>query len=67
MPQMDGVETFHELRRVRPNARVILMSGYTEKNALDRLDAGALAGFVQKPFTTESLREKIKAAVRASS
>ncbi|MBI3417619.1 MAG: PAS domain-containing protein [Verrucomicrobia bacterium] len=65
MPEMDGVETFHEIRRLRANARVILMSGYAEKNALARLDATALAGFVQKPFTAQSLCERMKAAVLA--
>ena len=36
MPDMDGAETFGELRRIRPDVRVILTSGYSEEAATER-------------------------------
>ena len=63
MPQMDGVETFHALQSLSPRVRIILMSGYGERDALARFSPNGLAGFVQKPFTAESLRQKVMATL----
>jgi CheY-like chemotaxis protein/two-component sensor histidine kinase len=66
MPKMDGEETFRELRRVRPDACVILMSGFNEQEAGARFVGKGLAGFLQKPFTPEELRERLAAFGQAS-
>ncbi len=50
MPQLDGEETFRELRRVNPDVRVLLMSGYNEQDATERFTGKGLAGFIQKPY-----------------
>jgi PAS domain S-box-containing protein len=55
MPQMGGVETFRELRRIRPDVRVVLCSGYSEQDALSHFAGEGLAGFVQKPFRLTDL------------
>ena len=55
MPQMDGEETFRELRRIRPDVRVILSSGYNEQEAGKRFSGKGLAGFVQKPYRQSEL------------
>lgn len=61
MPRMDGEETFRELRKLRPDACVVLMSGYSEQEAGARFVGKGLAGFLQKPFTPEELRERLAA------
>jgi PAS domain S-box-containing protein len=61
MPEMDGEETFRELRNVRGDANVILMSGFHEQEAGARFVGKGLAGFLQKPFTPEELRERLAA------
>jgi two-component system cell cycle sensor histidine kinase/response regulator CckA len=59
MPVMDGTETFHALRRLRPDAKVLLASGYSlAKDTRALLEAGA-AGFVQKPYRKAVLAEKL--------
>ncbi|MBI3414593.1 MAG: PAS domain-containing protein [Verrucomicrobia bacterium] len=63
MPQLDGEETFRRLRVQRADARVILMSGFNEQEAVNRFAGQGLAGFLQKPFRLETLREKIQAAI----
>jgi two-component system cell cycle sensor histidine kinase/response regulator CckA len=61
MPHMDGEEAFRELRRVNPNVRVLLMSGYNEQDAIARFVGKGLAGFIQKPFNLDELQERLRA------
>jgi PAS domain S-box-containing protein len=59
MPVMDGTQTFHALRQLRSDAKVLLASGYSlaaDTRAL--LEAGA-AGFVQKPYRKTTLADKL--------
>jgi CheY-like chemotaxis protein len=64
MPEMDGEETFRELRRVRDGVPVILTSGYNEIEATRRFTSKGLAGFLQKPFTPHELATKLAAALK---
>ena len=59
MPELDGEETFHRLRSQSADVRVILMSGFNEQEAVNRFAGQGLAGFLQKPFRIEALREKL--------
>jgi CheY-like chemotaxis protein len=61
MPEMNGEETFREIRRVRDDVPVILTSGYNEVEATRRFTSKDLAGFLQKPFGTEELSAKLAA------
>jgi len=60
MPQLDGEATFRELQELSPGVRVVLMSGYNEQEAVQRFINQGLAGFLQKPFDMESLRQRMK-------
>lgn len=60
MPHLDGEATFRELRLLRPEVRVLLVSGFDEQEAVNRFLGKGLAGFLQKPFKMESLRLLIK-------
>jgi PAS domain S-box-containing protein len=55
MPHMNGEETFRELRKVRPEVPVVLMSGFSEEDSVNRFAGRDLAGFVPKPFDREAL------------
>ena len=50
MPRMDGEEAFRELRRLSSGVKVILTSGYSEREVTHRFAGKGLAGFAQKPF-----------------
>ncbi|TMA96590.1 MAG: response regulator [Deltaproteobacteria bacterium] len=57
--------TCREIRIIRSDARVILMSGYSEEDATGRLaDAGA-AAFLRKPFSVADLRSTMDRALAA--
>lgn len=60
MPVMDGEETFRELRRINSEVKVILTSGYNEKDVLERFIGKGLTGFIQKPFILSTFLETIK-------
>jgi CheY-like chemotaxis protein len=60
MPDMDGEQTFTELRRLRPDVRVVLMSGFNAQEAMARFPGKGLASFLQKPFTIDSLRSVLQ-------
>jgi two-component system cell cycle sensor histidine kinase/response regulator CckA len=57
MPDMDGEEVFRELRRLRPDVRVILSSGYSEQEVTQLFVGKGLAGFIQKPYRVANLQE----------
>jgi CheY-like chemotaxis protein len=49
MPGMNGVESFFEIRKMKPDAKVFMMTGYSIQQLLDQaIDHGAL-GVLNKP------------------
>jgi len=64
MPEMGGEEAFKRLRRLKEDIRVILMSGYDEQDTQRHFVEKGLAGFIQKPFTFEGLKSKLRDALR---
>jgi len=55
LPGMNGVQTFFEFRRVRADARVLMMTGYSvEQLVAQAVDNGAL-GILRKPFNAADL------------
>jgi CheY-like chemotaxis protein len=65
MPHLNGEEAFREIRRIRADAKVLLVSGYNEQDATDRFAGKGLDGFLQKPFKPDELRDKLKAILKA--
>ena len=60
MPGMNGRELAQRISEIRPNTKVLYMSGYTE-NVIGRngtLDAGIR--LLQKPFTLRDLKSKVR-------
>ena len=57
MPDLDGEETFRELRRIDPRVRVVMSSGYTESEIAPRFAGKRLSGFLQKPYTLNTLTQ----------
>ena len=62
MPTLSGADTFAAIRAIRPDARVVLVSGYTEQRATADLAGRGLAGFLRKPFAPEALLTTVRDA-----
>lgn len=55
MPGMNGVESFLEIRRQRPDAKVYMMTGYSVEQLLQQaIDHGAL-GVISKPISPDRM------------
>lgn len=60
MPGMDGGETFDNLKKINPELKVLLSSGYSiDGRATEILDRGC-DGFIQKPFSAEQISSRIR-------
>jgi PAS domain S-box-containing protein len=62
MPRMTGQEALHEVRQLRPDVPIVLMSGYTEQEVASKLldSVGGATGFLQKPFLPEDLTSALR-------
>ena len=65
MPEMDGEQTFREIRRLRPEMPVIVTSGYSEERTAERFSGDRIEGFLRKPYEPDELTEKVEAALTA--
>lgn len=64
MPYMNGFELARNLRQIRDDLPVILMSGYGQMVKSSELEAANIAAFVQKPFIMEDLATVIRQVLR---
>jgi CheY-like chemotaxis protein len=63
MPGMTGTDLARELARERRDLRVLYMSGYTAGAVADRGIVAEPSLFLQKPFSTDELYTKVRAAL----
>jgi CheY-like chemotaxis protein len=63
MPGMTCEQTLEAIHAAAPQVPVILSSGYSETEALQRFRSYALAGFLQKPYTASALAQKAVATL----
>lgn len=59
MPDMNGAETYDRLKDLDPGVKVILTSGYSLNSQTDKIFSQGCNGFLQKPFSIQSLAHKI--------
>ena len=65
MPDLDGEETFRELRQIDSRVCVVMSSGYTESEIAPRFAGKRLSGFLQKPYTLDALMQCVRGALNA--
>jgi two-component system cell cycle sensor histidine kinase/response regulator CckA len=63
MPKMEGRKAFAEIKRIRGDIPVILMSGLNEFEGSQQFPGQETAGFLQKPFGLDDLIEALRAAL----
>ena len=60
MPNLGGKELAHRLQKVRPQIKVLFMSGYPDHEALAGGNIGEQAAVLQKPFSLDTLAHKVR-------
>ena len=61
MPGMNGPETYDVIRRIRPDTRVLVSSGYSREEELKLMMEKGCDDYILKPFDVVMLSEKIQA------
>jgi CheY-like chemotaxis protein len=60
MPGMSGSETFDHLRKIKPDVKILLSSGYSVDGQATKILQRGCNGFIQKPFNINQLAQKIQ-------
>jgi DNA-binding NtrC family response regulator len=60
MPQMSGPEIAEKILTVRPEIKVLYMSGYPDHPVFDQGSVRRQAGFLAKPFSPHALAQKVR-------
>jgi PAS domain S-box-containing protein len=63
MPTLDGAEAAAELRRIRPDIPIIVMSGYGDIEVMQQFGQAGVDDFLPKPFTPDQLAAKVRSAL----
>lgn len=63
MPVMGGRETFGKIKGIDPHIPVIISSGFTKEEEMISLKEQGISGFLQKPFRSAELSEKVNKAI----
>jgi signal transduction histidine kinase/CheY-like chemotaxis protein len=66
MPDMGGGKTYDELKKINPNIRVLLSSGYSISGEASEILARGCNDFIQKPFNMKQLSEKMRGILDAA-
>jgi DNA-binding NtrC family response regulator len=65
MPGMDGPETFVKLRELKPDLKIALSSGHSIDDVAASFEGLSVAGFIQKPFQIDSLRDEVERILKS--
>ena len=65
LPDIGGGEVAREIVKVQPQIRVLYLSGYSDEMLIEQGITSGPANFIQKPFTSEILRERIRNLLKA--
>jgi len=57
MPGMNGVESFFEIRKIKPDAKVMMMTAYSVKELLQQAIDGGAMGVLDKPVEPEKIKK----------
>jgi signal transduction histidine kinase len=60
MPHMDGHDVWKYIRRIRPDMKIVVSSGFDESEAMKHFAEEPDLYFIQKPYTAAALASKIR-------
>jgi len=60
MPEMNGIETLVAIKKIAPDQKFMIMTGYdTIEHIVESISSGT-AHYLEKPFTPDTLIERMK-------
>ncbi len=60
LPGMNGVESFLEIRKLKPHAKVVMMTAYSVKQLLEEAVKNGALGVLNKPFDIKQMLEMLE-------
>jgi two-component system cell cycle sensor histidine kinase/response regulator CckA len=60
MPEMNGGDVYDKIKKINPNIKVLLSSGYSVEGQAGKILARGCDGFIQKPFHMGQLSQSIR-------
>jgi FixJ family two-component response regulator len=65
MPDLTGTELAREILRLRPDASVMLMSGYSRMQLSERAQAAGIIDVLRKPLVCRDIAESVARALQS--
>lgn len=65
IPEMDGEAVVHALRRIQPDVKILLSSGYSRELVMQHFTTRDVFDFIQKPYSFEQLKHKLRKVINA--
>jgi PAS domain S-box-containing protein len=65
MPDLSGTELAREIRRLRPDIPIVLMSGYSGAQLTERAHAAGVSDVLRKPLVSRDIAEPLARALAA--
>ena len=59
MPDSSGRDLFNELKKINPDVKAIISSGYSFNEEAQKIIDDGAEGFISKPYSLKSLSEKL--------
>ena len=63
-PGIDGMETYRRIRKLNPNQKAIIASGYSETERVKETQRLGAGKFIRKPYTYEEIGMAVKEELR---
>lgn len=63
MPRMSGLETLKEIKKISPDTKVIIASGYKSVEAASEAIKNGASDYIVKPFDSKEVLKKINTVV----
>ena len=60
MPGISGDDVFLELRKTKPDVKVLLSSGFRQDSRVEKVLSLGVSGFIQKPYSIMEMSRKMK-------
>ena len=60
MPGMDGCEVYDRLKAIKPEIKIIIVSGFIDQYSIDELLKYNFSDYIEKPFKLKELSDKIE-------
>lgn len=64
MPVMDGLEAFERLISLKPDARIIVSSGFAHGSIMEKFKGKPLAGILHKPYSLHEITLAVGQAIK---